>query len=231
MQMVRIVLTSFLVSLAAVSSSSAQSPTPESLKLYVENAAGGIGGRAEVTVGALDPRIDLSACTRLEPFVPPGARLWGRAWIGVRCTEGPALTAYFPVHVKLFGSALLAGRAFAAGTSLAPADVRLEEVELTREPPGALADPSFVGGKVLARPIAAGQVLRAEHFRAPPAVAAGDSVKLVYAGTGFTVSTEGRAIGAAAAGQPVRVQTGTGKTLSGIAREGRIVQVGYEKRP
>ncbi len=224
--MARVLLSSVLISLSGISSPSAQTPAPHELKLYVENAAGAIAGRVEVSIGQIDPRVDFAACRRLEPFLPQGARLWGRAWVGARCTDGPAITAYFPVHVKIFGRAIVANRAFPAGISLNSSDVHDEEVELTREAPGALADLAAVGDKVLARPLAAGQMLRPEYFRARPAVAPGDTVKLVYAGSGFTVSTEGRAIGAALEGQPVRVQTASGKTLSGTARAGRIVQLG-----
>jgi flagella basal body P-ring formation protein FlgA len=203
-----------------------QSISPEKLRLYLEREASASPGRVEVSVGALDPRIDLSACARLEPFVPPGTRLWGRAWMGLRCTEGPSFTAYLPVQVQVHGPALVAARALASGASLGPADVRLEEVLLTREPPGALADLGAVADKVLTRPIAAGQMLRAEYFRAPPALSPGDAVRLVYAGAGFTVSMDGRAMGGAAEGQTVRVQTAAGKTLSGTARSGKIVQLG-----
>lgn len=205
-----------------------QRATPEAaLKLYLEREVTGLPGRVEVSIGALDPRVDLSACRRIEPFLPGSARLWGRAVVGVRCTEGPALSAYFPVQVKVFAPALVAMRPLPAGAALGAGDARIEEVELTREPPGTLSDPAAIADKLLARPVAAGQMLRPEHFRARPVVAAGDQVKLVYAGAGFTVSTEGRALAPAAEGQSVRIQTAAGRTLTGTARSGRIVQVGY----
>jgi flagella basal body P-ring formation protein FlgA len=210
---------------------SAQMPqraTPEAaLKLYLEREATGLPGRVEVSIGALDARVDLSACLRIEPFLPSGARLWGRAMVGLRCTDGPTLSAYFPVQVKVFAPALVATRPLAAGALLGAGDAQVEEVELTREPPGTLSDPAAIADKLLARPVSAGQMLRPEYFRARPVVAAGDHVKLVYAGAGFTVATEGRALAPAAEGQSVRIQTATGRTLTGTARAGRIVQVGY----
>jgi flagella basal body P-ring formation protein FlgA len=212
---------------ASAGAAPAQSVDPAKLRQYLERETAGLPGRVEVSIGALDQRIDLSACGGIEPFVPANARLWGRAWAGLRCVEGPSRTAYVPVHVKVHGPALVAARALPAGAAIGPADVRLKEVELSREPPGALAGLEAVEDKVLVRPLAAGQALRAEYFRARPALSPGDAVKLVYAGPGFSVQAEGRAIGAAAEGQLVRVQTVDGKTLSGTARAGRIVQVGY----
>jgi flagella basal body P-ring formation protein FlgA len=73
--------------------------------------------------------------------------------------------------------------------------------------------------------IASGQVLRQDYFRAPPAIGAGDSVRVVYTGEGFNISTSGRAIGNAAEGQPVRVQTEAGRIVQGIARAGRVVEM------
>jgi flagella basal body P-ring formation protein FlgA len=205
----------------------APSKPQEALQLYLEHAASGLPGRVEVSVGALDARVDLSRCARIEPFLPHAARLWGRGWVGVRCTEGPALTAYFPVHVKVFGPALVAVRGLAAGSAVGPADVRIDERELTREPPGVLSELAGVAERVLARPILAGQPLRAEYFRLRPAVTFGDPVRLVYSGPGFTVTTEGRAMGSAAPGQPVRVQSASGRTFTGTALDGRIVRVAH----
>jgi flagella basal body P-ring formation protein FlgA len=213
------------VVLYAPSSLANAQAAPESLRLLVERAAGGLPGRVEVTVGAPDARVDLSACARLEPFLPAGARPWGRLIAGVRCAEGPAVTAWFPVQVRIYAHAPVAARSLAAGTELSPQDVRVEEVELTREPPGAILDPAAIANRVLARPLAAGQLLRPEYLRARPAVHAGDTVKLVVSGPGFTISADARAVTAAAEGQSVRVQTASGRTLTGIARANRVVEL------
>src|SRR5574340_1348775 len=41
--------------------------------------------RGELTLGELDPRLQLAACARIEPFVPPGSPPWGATRIGLRC--------------------------------------------------------------------------------------------------------------------------------------------------
>lgn len=201
---------------------------PEDLiKRFVAAELATEAGRVTVGVGAPDPRYNLAACTKLEPFVPPGTRLWGRARVGLRCAEGAAPTVYVPVLVQIHGPALVAARALPAGTTLDAADLRLEESELTREPPGVLRSSDGVEGKTLGRPLVAGQLLRADYLRSRAAVAAGDTVKVVYSGPGYTVSTDGRALSAAAESQQVRVQTGSGRVLTGTARAGRIVEVSF----
>jgi len=44
---------------------------------------------------------------------------------------------------------------------------------------------------------------------------------------GFRVTSEGRALNAAADGEPVRVRMGTGQVVSGTARNGGVVEVRY----
>src|ERR1700690_4642205 len=39
--------------------------------------------RVEVVLGQLDPRLHLAACARVEPYLPTGVRLWGKARIGL----------------------------------------------------------------------------------------------------------------------------------------------------
>jgi flagellar basal body P-ring formation protein FlgA len=196
-----------------------------SIQLYLEKERVGVNGRVEVTLGEIDPRLRLAPCAKVEPFIPRGAKLWGRSNIGVRCVEGASWTTYMPVHVRIYAPALVAARPLSAGQDIGPADYRIEEVELTKEAPGVFTDPAQLEDRVLMRGIAAGQALRADHTRIRPVVSAGDQVKVSYIGAGFVVAAEGKALSQAGNGQNVRVQTGTGKILSGVARPGRVVEI------
>jgi len=191
----------------------------------IQTAVATYPGRVEVTVGSLDARLRLAACRRVEPFMPAGARLWGKAHVGLRCREGAAWTVYLPIEIRIYGQALVTTRAIAAGHLLAPEDVRIEEVELTREPPGAITDTAALVDRLVGRPLASGTVLRAEHLKVRPVVAQGDQVKVVFLGEGFAVASEGKALASAGAGQAVRVQMESGRIVSGTAREGRRVEL------
>lgn len=195
------------------------------LEREVAQAAASFPGRIEIAVGAVDPRRNLPACEKVEPFLPPGTRLWGKANVGLRCRAGAAWTVFLPIDVKIFAPALVTARPLAIGQPIEPADVKIEEVELTREPAGALSDPAALEERVAARALPAGALLRPEHLRTRPVIAQGDMVKVVYLGAGFSVATEGKALTAAASGQSVRVQMDTGRVVSGTAREGRRVEL------
>ena len=66
--------------------------------------------RMEVLVGALDPRLQLAPCAKVEPYMPPGTRLWGKSRLGLRCLAGTTRwNVFMPVTVKAMGRADLVG--------------------------------------------------------------------------------------------------------------------------
>jgi flagellar basal body P-ring formation protein FlgA len=219
--------------LAAASESAAPaqplSVAERSLRSFIDTQTRALNesypGRVEVMLGSMDARRNLAPCARVEPFMAPGARLWGRSNIGLRCREGANWTTYLPIEVRIYGMALIAARPLSAGQVLAPEDSRLEEIELTREPIGVASDPLVLEGKIVTRAVAVGVALRAEWLRGKPVIASGDAVKLVYLGSGFEIVADAKALQGAAEGQSVRVQVESGRVLTGTARDGRRVEV------
>ena len=180
--------------------------------------------RVEVRVGGLGGRPRLPACARLEPFVPPNARLWGPSHIGVRCVEGGSWTMMVPVTVSVYGPALVADRPLAAGTAADIDSFRLDQIDLAAARGSPVADAALLAGRTLARPLRAGEPLRAQDLRVLQTVAAGDPVRIRLLGQGFTASSDGFALAGAGEGQPLRVRTSTGKMLVGTVRD-RVVEV------
>lgn len=170
-------------------------------------------------------RAELAPCARSQAFLPSGLRPWGRLSVGVRCVDGAAWTVMVPAQVRVWGTALVAQVPLAAGVVPGAADVAEQEVELSREMGGLLRDLAQLGGRALVRPLAAGQVLRADQLRSPTVVQAGEAVRLRIVGDGFAITSTGQALAAASEGQPVRVRTEFGRILTGVAREGRSVDI------
>ena len=214
---------------AAPAGSTAPMDPSKMLKLFLDAETTGLPGRVEVTVASVDERLRLAPCANMTPFMPAGARLWGRSMLGVRCQSpvngGPGWSVLVPVEVRVYAQALVAARPLLAGETPGLDSLVLQEVELTREPPGALTDPSQVGDAILARMLATGQTLRREHLRPRPIIVVGEMVQLVANGNGFSVSSYGKALSAGADGQMVRVQADSGRAMSGIARPGKIVEI------
>jgi flagella basal body P-ring formation protein FlgA len=183
--------------------------------------------RAEITVSDIDSRLHLAACEHTEVFLRAGARLWGRSFVGYRCLQRPGWSISVPVTVRMFGPALVAAQSLPALQAISASAVRREEVEMTREPGGVVVDPAQLEDQVCTRGLEPGQAIPLNALRAVPAVGQGEAVKLVGVGSGFSISTDGTALATAAAGESVRVRVESGRIVSGVARKGRIVEVGF----
>jgi flagella basal body P-ring formation protein FlgA len=193
----------------------------------LDNVGAPRGARVELEVGELDPRLKLAPCQRIEPFVPPGMRLWGKSRIGLRCMAGPvAWKVYLPVTVKVFGQALVAAGPLQAGTELTVLDLRYAEVDLGSLATPAFTDASRLAGRVLTRALAAGEPLRGDALRTRQWFGAGEIVTLTALGRGFAVSSEGQALNPGVEGQPVRVRTENGRIVTGLPVGARRVEIG-----
>lgn len=181
--------------------------------------------RVAIQVGTLDSRVQLAPCNRIEPYLPSGARVWGRTMVGLRCSEGARWNILIPATVSVWGLAAVAAGPLATGTILGAHDVQMQEVELSRERSAIVRVVQALEGRTLARSFAAGQPILENALRTTPVLAAGDPVRLRISGPGFEIAAQGVALAPAGEGQPVRIRTEQGKVISGVAREGRIVDV------
>ena len=176
--------------------------------------------RMEVDVGALDERLRLAPCARIEPYLPAGARLWGRSRLGLRCLEGPTRwNVFLPLTIKAFGPAWVLTSNVPMGTALTEADAMQAEVDWAAESASVLADPSMWVGQVTSRALVSGQALRQSMVRAPHAFKVGAQVRVVAEGPGYAVTSMGQALVAGAVGQTVRIRMANGRIISGIVDE------------
>ena len=175
------------------------------------------GTRVEVDVGSLDPRLKLAPCERITPYLPAGTRLWGRAQVGLRCTEGARWSVFLPVTVKVYAKAWTVNQPLALGTVLASEHLQLDEVDIAAEPSPVIHQPQAAIGRPLARALKPGQALREVDLKARQWFAAGDTVRIVAEGGGFVVSGSGQALSPGIEGRSVRVRTEGGRIVSGEA--------------
>ncbi len=188
----------------------------------------GLGSSARVMVelGQADPRLRLAPCQRAEPYLLPGLRLWGRSRIGLRCVEGPTRwNVTLPLTVHVIAPALVATGPLDAGTALQADHLRLADVDLAAEPGAVYTDAAALVGRTLARPLQAGEALRADRLKQRQWFAAGAQVKVVARGDGFAIAGEGQALGQGIEGQDVRVRFENGRTVTGRAIGEREVEV------
>jgi flagella basal body P-ring formation protein FlgA len=203
----------------------AGSAIAESLRLLVDDRLAGTGADVEIEVGEPDPRLNLAPCARVEPFIPPGARLSGRTSLGVRCVEGPNWSIYLPVQIRLLVDALIVARPVARGQPVTPADVRIERIDIAPLRGNALLAAESPEGRTATRALQAGEPLRRDLLRAPAAFSPGDAVQVLAQGPGFTARSVGKALTAAADGQNAQVAMPGGRVVTGIARSPASLEV------
>ena len=74
-------------------------PVP-GIEMRIEGPNG--DARIEIEPGQLDPRLKLTPCRRIEPYLPTGSTAWGRTRVGLRCLQGPTRwNVYLPVTVRV----------------------------------------------------------------------------------------------------------------------------------
>lgn len=218
----------------------ASSPTPDVTPQLLQQATewaqkhlspddvleGDLPLRPEIVLGQLDSRLKLAPCTRVEPYLPRGARLWGRSRIGLRCLEGPRLwNVFLPITVKVWGPAWVVQRAVAPGALLKEGDVAPGEVDWAEHPAPVLVRQADWLGVTAARGLMPGQVMRQNMVRPVQVFNAGTEVKVHVNQAGFSLSATGRAMGHGFLGQPVRVKMPGGRVVSGRVRRDNVVSV------
>lgn len=198
----------------------------ESAVAAAEVPGGTTALRMEVVFGALDSRLRLAPCARVEPYLPPGTRLWGRSRIGLRCLEGAVRWSVFlPVTVKAMGRAWVLHSNINAGAVLSDMDAAEAEVDWAEDLSPVVLDPRQWVGAVATRSLGAGQTIRQSVLRAATAFPAGTQVRVVAQGVGFAISTDAQALNAGVVGQNVRLRMDSGRIVNGLVLDARTVKI------
>ncbi|VVE88928.1 flagellar basal body P-ring formation chaperone FlgA [Pandoraea bronchicola] len=187
---------------------------------FLREQTTGLPGRVSVTVGdAVSDR--MPACPVLEPFLPPGARLWGSTTVGVRCSGERPWTLYLQARVSINATYFVAARQINPGETIGPNDLSPRQGDLTLLPRTVATDAGQIVGTVAVNRITSGLPIRSDLLRSAIAVQQGQTVRVVSRGAGFEVSTEGQVLSRASAGDPVQVRTRAGQVVSGTVKTGK----------
>lgn len=185
----------------------------------------GYPGKVTVQAGAIDPHLRLTQCDDVQVFLPNGSRAWGKTSVGVRCNAPSAWTIYVQATVNVVAQYLVAAVPLAQGRIVTHEDLLFQAGDLTQLPAGIFTDVTQALGRIVNISMNAGTVLRQEMLKASPVIQQGQTVMIVSAGRGFSVSAEGKAMTKASEGQVVQVKVANGQVVSGIARQGGQVEV------
>lgn len=182
--------------------------------------------RMEVVVGALDSRLRLAPCAKVEPYIPTGTRLWGKSRIGLRCLDGATRwNVFLPITVKAFGPAWIAKTNVNAGAVLTMADAMESEVDWADDASPVVALPEQWVGQIATRSWGAGQTIRQSMLKPAQVFQAGTQIRVLAQGSGFQVTSDGQAMTAGVIGQVARVRMEGGRVMSGMVLDARTVRI------
>lgn len=196
-----------------------------SVDQFLQTQTMGLPGKVKITVGKLDSRLNVAACDAMESFLPTGSRIWGKTTVGIRCSAPANWTIYIQADISVIGEYVVSAAPLAQGQWVSANQLSMASGDLTKMPNGIITDVNQAIGKMVAMSIPAGTPLRMDSLRVQAAIQQGQNVKIVASGNGFEVSTEGRALTTANAGQAVQIRTFDGRVISGIAKAEGIVVV------
>lgn len=224
-------LISTLLLQSAFAQAAAPRQEPAALRQSVENFLRGqtaeLNGKVGITLGKIDSRLNIAACPALEPFLPTGARAWGKTTVGVRCLAPTPWTIYIQATVSVIADYVATATSMPHGQAIAAQHLKTMTGDLTVLPATVVTDMSQVLGRTLATSIPSGAPLRADALRTQVAVQQGQAVRLISSGQGFRISADARAMSNANEGQMVQAKTSTGQQISGIAKMGGQIEVSY----
>ncbi len=153
--------------------------------------------RVLVEIGQLDPRLKLAPCRQVQPYLPSGQQMWGKARVGLRCMDGQARwNVSLPVTVKVFARALVATDPLPHGTVLTQDLLSAAEIDIAAERGTVFTEVDSLLGRILNQPVAAGEAVRSSDLKMRQWFAAGDTVMVLASGPGFAVASEGLALSA-----------------------------------
>lgn len=216
-----------LLPVTTVMAQTIQNPTVtrQAIKHFLQSRTAGLPGKANITVGTIDPRLSLAACAALEPFIPRGGKVWGKTTVGVKCTAPEPWTIYVQANIAVIADYIATTKPISQGQIIGADELVVLKGDLALLPPGIITAAAQAVGKSSAVSIPAGTPLRQDSLRNLPAVRQGQIVRLVSEGAGFQISSEGKALNTASEGQPAQARTQSGQMVNGVARAGGIIEV------
>lgn len=180
-----------------------------------------------VVVNQLDQRLRMNLCEKpLQPWLPSSSKLLGPTTVGVRCVGTSPWTLYVSARIERYTELQVAARPLGRGEIVTPEDLRTERQDVSRLRSGYFRRAAEIIGKVVRRPVSAGNPVRPAQVEDSYLVKRGQRVVMIARNGGFSVRMQGKALADGAAGDTIRIKnTSSERVVEGIVSESGLVEV------
>jgi flagellar basal body P-ring formation protein FlgA len=208
--------------LASAGIALADGTTPDQLRAAAEQAVraqySDAGSRLVIVPTKLNDRLRLAACSvPLQTHLPNRLGTPSRVAVAVSCTGTPGWTIQVPVQMQVFRQVLVTSRPLARGDMVGPADVHVEERDVSHLGYGYVESADQITGHAIAHPLIAGVVLEPGDLAGRETIHSGEEVSLVAQDGGIEVRTSGMALDSGDTGSHLRVRNdNSGRIINGI---------------
>ncbi|MBP8925810.1 MAG: flagellar basal body P-ring formation protein FlgA [Pseudomonadales bacterium] len=162
--------------------------------------------RLEVVAGALDSRLQMTACAHPIRVEADLGREQSRVNAKVGCAAPTPWSIYVPVEIRIYRNVVVAARALQRGDSLGPDDLKIESRDVLAPGSPALTRLDDAIGKSLRRPLAENTVLTASVVEFPILVRRGDRISIRSHSGGISVRANAEALDNGRYGERIRVR-------------------------
>lgn len=189
---------------------------PRQVESFIQAQYAGNPNVTDIKVLVRTPANRWPLCEQPQLSLPQNSRHWGNISLSARCGQE---RRFIQAQVQVIGRYLVAARGISAGSKLTADDIKLKTGRLDTLPARTLTVNAKAIGAVSLRNISPGQPLNPVMLRRAWVIKAGQSVQVQAQGSGFNISSAGKAMNNAAAEDSVRVRMASGQIVSGVANE------------
>ena len=184
-------------------------------------------GNFEIHMSSMDQRLKLNHCdTPLEATLAPGAKLFGKTTVEVKCTSTKPWKIFVPANLVLYENVLAAARTIIRGEVLGADDLTVVNQKVNSSSKTYFRNAEQAIGFVAKRSIQAGKIITAYMLQAPRLVKRGQQVILLATTPLMEVRMKGQALSDGAKGDVIQVRNVSSKrVVEGVVTGTGVVRV------
>lgn len=174
---------------------------------------------ASIKVFPPETELNLASCNKLDISVPGGpSSINGNIRVGVKCLQANGWTIFLSANVQQKKTYFVAKRQIPYGEILKAEDLVPAQDFPDNIPMDAVFDLRQAVGRGVVEIVEKNTAILSRHFSNQAVISNGQAVKVLVQGSGFKVTSDGKALGNASVGQFVKIKLNSGQVVTAVAK-------------